>query len=292
MDLLLTRSLLAVAEFGTIGEAAARLGVSQSALSRRIQQFEEEIGAELLERSGRGVTLTEAGRLVVAEGALLVERFGRLQGAVREHLALDAGTVRVGGGATAVSYLLPQAMARFRKRHPGIRFRLEEAGSRLVEAAVVEERIDLGVVTLPVQAREVDVTPLSRDRFVLVASPDHPLSARRRLRPSELSGLDLITFEAGSAIRALIDDTLRSAEVAMNVVMEVRSIAAILQLVDATGSVAFVSELSVGGRPVLDVQGLRVERELGLITRRGRPLSSAAAAFVTELRKTSQEAGA
>jgi DNA-binding transcriptional LysR family regulator len=127
---------------------------------------------------------------------------------------------------------------------------------------------------------------------VLVASPDHPLSARRRLRPSELSGLDLITFEAGSAIRALIDDTLRSAEVAMNVVMEVRSIAAILQLVDATGSVAFVSELSVGGRPVLDVQGLRVERELGLITRRGRPLSSAAAAFVAELRKTSQEAGA
>ncbi|HSC89991.1 MAG TPA: LysR substrate-binding domain-containing protein [Polyangiaceae bacterium] len=285
MDLLLTRSLLAVAEHGTIGEAASRLGVSQSALSRRIQQLEEELGAELLERSGRGVTLTEAGRLAVAEGTVLVERYGRLQTMVREHLELDAGTVRIGGGATAVSYLLPGAMARFRKKHPGIRFRLEEAGSRHVETALLEERIDLGIVTLPVQTKEVDVMPLSRDRFVLVASADHALASRRRVRAEELDGLPLIAFEAGSAIRTLIDDALRSASVAMNVVMEVRSIAAILRLLDATGGLAFVSELGVGGRQVLDVQGLRVERELGLITRRGRGLSPAAQAFVEEVRK-------
>jgi len=88
-------------------------------------------------------------------------------------------------------------------------------------------------------------------------------------------------------IRQLIDDALRAADVAVNVVMEVRSIAAILRLVDSTGSLAFVSELSVGGRPVLELQGLQVERELGLITRRGRALSPAAAAFVQELRTTS-----
>lgn len=287
MDLLFTQSLLAVAELGTIGDAAARLGVSQSALSRRIQQFELEMGADLLERSGRGVHLTEAGRLVVAEGALLLERFARMKGAVLEHMRLDAGTVRIGGGATAVSYLLPEAMARFRRKHPKIRFRLEEAGSRQVEAAVVEERIDLGIVTLPAHSKEVDVRPLSRDRFVLVAAPEHPLATRRRVRPRELEGQDLIAFEGGSVIRQLIDDALRAADVAVNVVMEVRSIAAILRLVDSTGSLAFVSELSVGGRPVLELQGLQVERELGLITRRGRALSPAAAAFVQELRTTS-----
>lgn len=289
MDLLLTQSLLAVAQCGTIGDAAARLGVSQSALSRRIQQFEQELGAALLERSGRGVHLTEAGRLVVTEGALLVERYSRMKSAVLEHLQLDAGTVRIGGGATAVSFLLPEAMARFRRQYPKIRFRLEEAGSRQVEAAVIEERIELGIVTLPVHSKEFDVRPLSRDRFVLVAAPEHPLAARRRLRPAELDGQDLIAFEAGSAIRQLIDDALRAADVAVNVVMEVRSIAAILRLVDSTGSLAFVSELSVGGRPVLELQGLRVERELGLITRRGRTLSPAAAAFVAELRLSADE---
>jgi len=182
---------------------------------------------------------------------------------------------------------LPEAMARFRRKHPKIRFRLEEAGSRQVEAAVVEERIDLGIVTLPAHSKEVDVRPLSRDRFVLVAAPEHPLATRRRVRPRELEGQDLIAFEGGSVIRQLIDDALRAADVAVNVVMEVRSIAAILRLVDSTGSLAFVSELSVGGRPVLELQGLQVERELGLITRRGRALSPAAAAFVQELRTTS-----
>lgn len=103
------------------------------------------------------------------------------------------------------------------------------------------------------------------------------------MRPAELSGQDVIGFEAGSAIRMLIDDALREARVEMNVVMEVRSIAAILRLVDSTASLAFVSELGAGSRPVLEVRGLRVERELGLITRRGRALSSAVRAFAAEL---------
>ncbi len=285
MDLLLTRSLLAVARDGTIGKAASRLGVSQSALSRRLQQLSSELGAEVLSPSGRGVVLTEAGRLVVAEGTVLVERFERLKAEIRAHLKLEAGTVRVGGGATAVSYILPEAMARFRKRHPDVRFRLEEAGSREVEAAVLDDRVELGIVTLPVYAKALEVTPLARDRIVLVAAKDHPLAKKKRVVPADLAGQPLIGFEGGSAIRRLIDDALRAAKVDVNVVMEVRSIAAILRLVDSTSSLAFVSDLSAEGRPVVDVRGLRIERELGLVTRRGRGLSRAAVAFAAELAK-------
>ena len=101
MDLVLLRSLLAVADSGTIGEAAVFLNLSQPALSRRIRVLEEEFGTELLERSGRGVVLTEMGRLVVREGRSLVERYDGLKEDVLRHLRLDAGIVRVGGGATA-----------------------------------------------------------------------------------------------------------------------------------------------------------------------------------------------
>jgi DNA-binding transcriptional LysR family regulator len=286
MDLILTRSLLAVAREGTIGKAAKRLHISQSALSRRLQQLAEELGTELLSPSGRGVVLTEAGRLVATEGAVLVERFERMQAEIRAHLRLEAGTVRIGGGATAVSYMLPQAMARFRKRHPGMRFRLEEAGSREVEAAVLEDRVELGVVTLPVYAKELEVRPLVRDRIVLVAAAEHPLAKQKRVVPADLAGQALIGFEGGSAIRRLIDEALRAAEVEVNVVMEVRSIAAILRLVESTASLAFVSEMSTEGRSVIDVRGLRIERELGLVTRRGRAISRAGLAFAEELAKS------
>ncbi len=284
MDLELTRSLLAVARHGTISQAAENIGLSQPALTRRLQQLEEHLGAPLVERSGRGVALTELGRLAVREGQALVERYERLRTSIAEHVRLEAGTVRIGGGATAVAYLLPTAIARFREDHPEVRFQLLEAGSREVEGAVGSERLELGIVTLPTRAADLEVQPLLRDRIVLVAGRGHPLAGRRRIHARELQGQSLVGFEAGSAIRAEIDRALRDIGVEMQVVMELRSVAAILQMVETTGSLAFVSALGAGSSRCLTVRGLRIERQLAVIWKRGRPLSPAARAFAERLR--------
>ena len=249
MDLTLFRSLLAVAERGAVTDAATALGLSQSALSRRMDQLGEELGAPLFERVGRGVALTAIGQIAVEEGKLLVQRYDRLKSRIHEHLRLDAGVVRIGGGATAVGFLLPGAIAAFRKQHPGVVFQVKEAGSREIEAAVGSEELELGIVTLPTHTREVDERPLARDRIVLVAAKDHPLARRERVDARALNGQNLVGFEAGSAVRWLIDAALREAQVEVNVVMELRSVAAILQMVETTGSLAFVSELSVVSEP-------------------------------------------
>jgi DNA-binding transcriptional LysR family regulator len=287
MDLILMRSLLAVAEHGAVTDAATALGLSQSALSRRIDQLEAALGAPVLERVGRGVALTAIGQLALEEGKLLVQRYDRLKARVHEHLKLDAGMVRIGGGATAVSFLLPRAIAAFRKQHPGVIFQVKEAGSRDIEAAVAREELELGIVTLPTRTREVDERPLIRDRIVLVASKDHPLSKQSVVDAESLNGQSLVGFEAGTALRWLIDAALREAQVELNVVMELRSVAAILQMVETTGSLAFVSELAVTSahprrsRSVLPVRvrGLNIQRELAVICKQGRSLSPAAAEF-------------
>lgn len=287
MDLLQMRSLLAVAEHASITDAARALGLSQSALSRRIQQLEEDLAAQLLERSQRGVVLTEMGRLVRAEAQVLVERYGRLQQRVRAHMQLDTGSVRIGGGATAVSFLLPDAIADFRRGHPGVVFHLREAGSQDIAQAVLDGRLELGIATLPVSAPELAVRPLCEDRVVLVGARDHALACRRRVGIEALQGQGLVGFEAGSAIRRLIDGALRDAGVEMDVVMELRSVAAILQMVESTGSLAFVSELGVPARNPriarIGVRGLRIVRKLGIVQRRGRTLSPAAEAFAAAL---------
>lgn len=287
MDLLLMRSLLAVAEHGVITDAAAALGISQSALSRRIDQLEDALGAPLLERMGRGVALTAIGQMAIEEGKLLVQRYDRLKSRVHEHLQLDAGVVRVGGGATAVGFLLPRAIASFRARHPGVVFQVKEAGSREIEAAVSRDDLELGIVTLPTRSRDVDEKPLVRDRIVLVASKDHALAQKSRVDARELNGQNLVGFEAGSAVRWLIDAALREAHVELNVVMELRSVAAILQMVETTGSLAFVSELAVTQSPTrrapavvpVAVRGIDIQRELALISKQGHSLSPAAREF-------------
>ena len=281
MDLTHLRSLLAVSERGAIGGAAERLGISQPALTRRIHLLEGEFGAELVERSGRGIALTEMGRLVVGESRVLVERYERLKEEVQRRVRLEAGVVRVGGGATAVSYVLPKAIGSFRRTYPEVRFDVREAGSRDVAAAVRQESLELGLVTLPTSSEDpVDlaVRPLCTDRIVLVAGKKHPLANEKRIGASALQGLSLVGFEAGTAIRELIDTALRAASVTMEVVMELRSIASILKMVETTGSLAFVSELGAPKGRTIEVWDLKVERQLALISKKGRPLSPPAAA--------------
>ncbi len=286
MDLMLLRSLLAVADTGSITAAADRIGVSQPALSRRIQLLEAQLGAELLARGRKGALLTALGRLVEAEARGLVGRYEQMRDLVRAHQGLQGGSVRIGGGATAVSFLLPKAIAEFRRDYPAIRFQLKEAGSAEVVRDVVDGRLEIGLVTLPINTHELAVEPLLTDRIVLVAPRDHPLAARRSVSPEELRAEAFVGFEADTAVRQIIDAALREAGVELNVVMELRSIPAILRMVATTGHLAFVSRLGVERAEEvreIPVRGLRIERQLAVVTRRDGVLSPAARAFAERM---------
>lgn len=282
------RSLVEVARRGAITDAARALGLTQPALTRRIQLLEAEFGTPLLSRSRKGVQLTELGRLVEAEGRALVERYDHLKQEVGAHLRLERGSVRIGAGATAASFLLPPLIRDFRRKHPDIAFALKEAGSREVAADVVRERLELGIVTLPVASGELAVTPLRQDRIVLVVAKNHPLARRRRVPAAALNGISLIGFEAGSAIRRLVDSELERAGVSVEVVMELRSVQSILRMVALRLGVAFVSRLGVEaagrGVKVVDVTGLQITRSLAVVRRLGRPLSAAAQAFLDHMK--------
>ena len=282
-------TLAEVARRGSVTAAARALHLTQPAVTRRLQQLEEEFGARLLQRGRKGVTLTELGKLVEREGRHLLDRYERLRSDVGARLRLEAGTVRVGGGATAVSALLPEVIARFRRRHPEVVFELLEAGSREIAAAVAREELELGIVTLPVARDELELMPLRRDRIVLVAPRGHPLARRRRVAAAALHGVPLVGFEAGSAIRRIIDRALEQRGVEMQLVMELRSLQSILRMVGLDLGLAFVSRLGVDGSDprirVVPVLGLRIERTLAVATKRGRPLSVAADAFLKGLRR-------
>lgn len=282
------RSLVAIADTGSITEAADRIGLTQPALSRRLQQLEDYFGAELFSRGRKGVQLTEIGRLVESEARILIARYDHLRDQVRAHQGLEGGTVRIGGGATAVSFLLPKAIATFQGRHPAVKFQLKEAGSNEVAEDVINGRLELGLVTMPVKNRDLKVWPLLTDRIVLVGPKQHPLAKKRRISASALDGISFVGFEADTAVRQIIDATLRDAGVAMNVVMELRSIPAILRMVATTGNLAFVSQLGVDSLEdvaEIEVKNFKVERELAVIARRGSTLSPAAQAFADLLRE-------
>jgi DNA-binding transcriptional LysR family regulator len=286
MDIDLLRSFEAVADAGSVTEAAARLHVSQSALSRRIQQLEHDLGSTLLVRGRHGAELTAIGVDVLAETRVMVERYDRLRREIGERLELARGVVRVGGGATAVSSLLPDAIAAFQAEHPAIRFHVREAGSREIAGAVADRSLELGVVTLPVREPSVATRPLLSDQIVLVARADHPLAERALVRALDLRDQPFVAFETASAVRDVIDRALERAGVEVDVAMELRSVPSMLRMVAATGYLAFVSRTSIGdqeGLSEIPVRGLRITRRLAVASRAGVPLSPAAEAFAESL---------
>ena len=190
------------------------------------------------------------------------------------------------GGATAVSFILPEAIAAFQGAHPHVRFQMREAGSSEIADDVVAGHLELGVVTLPVRDRELEVTPwppIASCWWRVTTTHWHNggayVSTTSPIRPSSHS-------RPAARFGHIIDGKLRDGGVEVNVVMELRSIPAILRMVSTTGNLAFVSQLGIeqqGDVIEVPVQGLRIERRLAVIARRGAVLSPAAAAFTTRL---------
>lgn len=267
--------------------AARTLGVSQPALSAMLRKLEAEAGIELLHRTGRGVEPTEAGRLFLQHAEEAVRGADAGLRAVRELAGLERGLIRVGGGATAITYLLPRVVSAFRKAHPGLRFFVREAGSSAVAAAVASGELDLGIVTLPLaQAVAADLLTIALvdDEFRLIVPPEHRLAGRRQFRWADLAGESVVAFEAGSAVRALIDRACAQAGITLNVAMELRSIESIKQMVAARIGIGFVSRFALREGEGLACRDGRLSRELAIVRRRDRMPTPGVAEFERLLR--------
>lgn len=266
--------------------AAQRLGVSQPALSSMLKKLEAEVGAPLLHRTGKGVALTDAGRLFLEHAEEALRSADDAVASVRQLLGLERGMIRLGGGATATTYLLPRVVSAFRKRHPALRFYIREAGSSAVAQSVLAGELDLGIVTLPLRgpgAEDLMTIELARDELRLIVPPRHGLAGRKSFRWADLHGAPLVAFEAGSAVRELIDAGAAAASVSLDIAMELRSIDSIKQMVAAGIGVAFVSRFALKEGEGLTCRDAKLSRTLAIVRRKDRVPSPGAAEFERSL---------
>jgi len=290
------RYFRAIAQHGHMTKASRALGVTQPTLSAMLKKLEAEVGADLLHRTGRGVELTEAGRVFLRHAEDAVRRADAGVAAVRELMGLEKGSIRVGGGATATTYLLPPVVSAVRRAHPGLRFYVREAGSNTVAAAVRTGELDMGIVTLPLAAMdapELLTIPLVEDELRLILPGRHRLAGAggatkgpREFRWKDLSGESGVAFEAGTAVREVIDRASAAAGVTLNVVMELRSIESIKQMVRAGIGVGFVSRFALPDGEGLVCREGKLARGLALVRRRDRLPSPAGALFERTLRES------
>jgi len=301
-DIFRLQAFVTVVDEGSLSAAVSKLHLTQPALSARLKLLEESLGCVLLERTGRGVRPTPVGKLVYGIAVDILKRMQHLQTTIKNHLELRDGWIHLGGGATAVSGVFPDAIAHFRERHGNIQFTLQEQDSLAVKEAVRDGAVDIGIVTRSEggSAEDGELGGLTvhgeiLDTLVVIASPKHPLVAMneslrrvgKRCLPVHLNKQPMILFDKGSAIRDIIDSEFRRLYIHPKVVMTLRSTQSMLRMVQKGIGLSVVSRLSMQPPEeevqVIEVEGLSMQRVLLVVTSADRALSPAPAEFLRTL---------
>lgn len=207
MELRHLRYFVAVAESGSFTRAAQALFIAQPPLSSQVRDLEAELGAQLLVRHVRGVTLTPAGERVLGEAREILAQAERLKrGAGRERGAAKR-TLAIGFIASASDFLLPQVLPQLRARHPGLVIELREMLSTEQLAALQTGTLDAALCRPPVRAKTLAVAAECADPFCLAVPRGHALAQPGDVKLQAAEGADFVSFKRDQA-RAYFDQTL------------------------------------------------------------------------------------
>jgi len=257
MEMRQLRAFVAIAEAGTFTAGAARVHVTQAAISMQIRQLEIETGTRLFVRAPRRVILTEAGenlleraRVILREHDAALDELAELTGAHRGRLRLGSASARVN------SHPLPQILEEVRKKHEAVEVSVASGTSEELVQQILAGQLDAAFVSLPVEARGIQTELLSEDYLVAVASPRHRLAKQKVISAFALAGEKLILGERGGNTRRLIDQFFAQAGVTPKIVMELSRMAAIKRMVE--------EDMGVG---VVPLQSVRDEVAKGTLVR-------------------------
>jgi DNA-binding transcriptional LysR family regulator len=279
-------ALRAVAEEGSFGAAAAKLGYTQSAVSQQIATLERAVGERLIDRPGgpRRVSLTEAGEILLSHAERVVAGMEAAWADLQALAVGDAGTLRVGTYQSVGARILPDLMRRFVAERPGVEVQLTESTSDQELRDLVERgELDLTFTVLPIPDGPVETVELMRDPYLLIVAADSPL-VRGEGPPAlaEIGALQLIGSRhcfAGAQAERFLED--RGIE--LNVVFRSDDNGTVQGLVGAGMAAALVPALAVEPHDEL-VVALALEelppRRIALAWHRHRALSPAARTFI------------
>lgn len=243
-----------IAQLEHFGQAAQDLHVAQPALSRQMQQLEEELGLELFERLPRGVRLTAAGKVLLTRASEVLEGVDRMVVATQQAASGKTGFLKIGfaDGATYSGHM-PEILAKFRKSNPNVEMQLVPASSTAQAELLMNDSIDIGFVYwLPKNIEGIANHSINNEKIVLAAAKANPtVGTRKSLALRDLKDVSFVWFKRSDApmYYDLILSKCARAGLTMNVVQETFTESTMLSLVSADIGATFITESARRRKP-------------------------------------------
>ena len=289
------RNLTVIVEAGTVRQAAKLLNISQSSVTKSIQQLEQSLGVELLRRSTHGVTPTEAGRALVFRAQTIDAELRHARNDIEAIRGATLGEIRVSASPTVMMGLLPRAVVAFQRSRPRVSFQIEEGVYPDVLSAVRSGTIDFAICLVPGRPHDetLNFESLIEDRVVPAVRADHRLIGVRKLGLAHLRNADWVIYGRGRTGLDVFEQTFRANGLEPpKSTIACSSFACALALVENGDYVTLVpSQVFVGNRKSLSIEPLLMDSEMSpwqiaVISRARYELSAVCLAFLTELRRT------
>jgi len=282
-------SFLEVARLQSFSRAAEKIYRTQPAISAQVRLLEQECGERLFNRSGKRVQLTPAGEILQRYAQKIIDLHRDALQAIAELNQTARGKLQLGANEATCLYVLPKTFARFKQLYPLVQISIYRNFSHKIVQKVQEGAVEVGVVTLPQTAPNLEVIPVHHDEMQLVVPAKHPLAKHRSVTLEEVVQYPLILPKTGRT-RVVLDRLLREKRNELQISMELASVETIKKFVGAGLGLTFLSrsyaqpEVAAGVLKVIPIEGLKLTRDLGLVYRRDRYLSLPAKVFIEAVR--------
>lgn len=270
----LLRTFVTVVNKKSLSMAAQEIHITQPAVSKQINAIEEYFGVGLIERRGRGITLTPAGEVLYQHANEILELLSKTEREIRDLSATVKGKLVIWASSIPGHFILPYIVGAFQKQYQEVHISLQISDSNDVTKHLLDESAHLGAVgTKPVN-KKLEFCKFFTDQMVVITQSDHPLADKGVISLQELANERLIWRSLGSGTRLELEDKLSQAGLPqenLNIVMELGSTGAVVNAVEAGLGISIVSrsaikkEEALGKLAVLELNELDLNRDLYLV---------------------------
>lgn len=282
---------LEVAKVRNFSRAAGILYRTQPTLSQQIQRLEKEFGGRLFDRDFKAVKLTQAGATLRRYAEEMVALRAEALEAISQMRVNPQGSLRIGANDATCLYVLPNALAGFRRQYSRVRVSIYRNFSHKILEKVQEGNLEIGIVSLPRSVKGLEIIPIFSAELKVLLPANHPLCEKAEVTAEEISFYPLLLPKTGRT-RKTIEDLLRPYKKTLQISMELASVEIIKKYVAAGIGISLLPETfaemeaAAGTLKLVSLQGRKLYRELGLVFRRGSPLSHPARAFIDLVRRS------
>jgi DNA-binding transcriptional LysR family regulator len=274
----------AVARNRSFTRAADELHLTQPAVSMQVRQLEQQTGVTVTEQLGKQIHLTEAGEEVYRYARSILQQVAEMDDVLTRLKGLTGGRLKLAAISSA-NYFAPRLLGVFLQRFPEVDVSINVTNQTAVLRQVTENEVDMAIMGQPPRDSNLDAIPFMENPLVIVAPPGHRLASRKSISLDDLEQETFLTREPGSGTRGAMQRFFREHKLKLRTGMEMGSLSAIKQSVQAELGLGLVprgsieDELALGHLVELEVRELPIRRHWYVVLHKGKRLSVAADAF-------------